>query len=135
MLEYINIEAWVQRLLGEIQTASLSLSSLVKARGGIGPDLEGRLDRVHLPLLELAELQVHHRAEIEAIVPEFAAELQDAYRAVHGVGIAIDHRRRPDLDEMTQDLHELMRSLDAAAPADGAPFIQETHKDRQSQGV
>ena len=115
MLNPLKLEAWVQRLLQETRAASILLASLVKARHEIGPALAERLDDVHRPLLELIELQIHHRAVLRLIMPKFAAELREAYGAVHSMVTAIDHCKNREVDGMARDLHEIIRSLDTLA--------------------
>jgi hypothetical protein len=127
MLDSAQIEKLVKRLLDQIQSAALSLMRLLKAPGGGGLDLESRLDQISFPLLELVELQARHPDEVRMIVPIFAVELRDAYQVVSDARVAIDHRKRTDLDEMLQEMHELLRSLDALAPADGEPAKRDRH--------
>jgi hypothetical protein len=88
----------------------------VKARGGIGLDLQARLEQITWSLLELVELQAKYRDEVREIVPNFALQLRDAYEAVSEAGAAIDHRKRPDLDEMTQEANHLLRTLNEPPP-------------------
>jgi hypothetical protein len=112
VLEPTQIAASVRRLLEEIRGASNSLLTLVKARGGIGLDLQARLEQITWSLLELVELKAKYRDEVREIVPNFALQLRDAYEAVSEAGAAIDHRKRPDLDEMAQEANHLLRTLD-----------------------
>jgi hypothetical protein len=84
----------------------------LKARGGLGPELEVRLEQIKWSLLELIELQIMYRDEVREIVPIFSLQLRDAYEAISDAGTSIDHRKRPDLDEMAQEAHQLLRSLD-----------------------
>jgi hypothetical protein len=112
VLEPIQIAASVRRLLEEIRGASNLLLTLVKARGGIGLDLQARLEQITWSLLELVELQAKYRDEVREIVPNFALQLRYANEAVSEAGAAIDHRKRPDLDEMAQAANHLLRTLD-----------------------
>jgi hypothetical protein len=64
---------------------------------------------------ELVELQIMYRDEVREIVPIFSLQLRDAYEAISAAGAAIDHRKRPDLDEIAQEANQLLRSLDEPA--------------------
>jgi hypothetical protein len=112
VLDPTQIEASVRRLLGAIRIASNSLLTTLKARGGLGPELEVRLEQINWSLLELVELQIVYRDEVREIVPIFSLPLRDAYEAISEAGAAIDHRKRPDLDEIAQEAKQLLRSLD-----------------------
>jgi hypothetical protein len=65
MFEWRQLGTWVEHLLDETRSASISLTRFVRTRGRIGLDLEVRMDGN--PLLELLELQAHHLAEVRMI--------------------------------------------------------------------
>ena len=106
----------IKNLLDDIESASKSLISLVKARAGLAFDVEARLEAIKTRVLKLLDIQSGHREEVEQIIPHFAPHLRAAYEAVSEAGSAIDPKNRPDFDRSSQELNKLLRSLDEPPP-------------------